>query len=183
MSDEVTHRPLADTDTLLRRVIAIVRQARPMPLSASVIISREEVLELLDEAVEQLPEELREARWLLKEREEFLERARAEGEEIIAQASLRAEQMVQRQEVTRAAEARARQIVTDAEAQARQMRHEVEDFCDQRLASFEITLDKVRKAVDEGRARLRPPLPEPPPAVVEEEPAEPESTFFDQDVE
>ena len=184
MSDEATYRPIADTETLLRRVIEVVRAARPMPLSASVMISREEVLELLDQALEHLPEELRQARWLLKEREEFLERARAEADEIISQASTRAEQMVQRQVVTWAAEAWARRLVAEAEADARSVRHEVEDFCDQRLASFEITLDRVRKAVDEGRARLRPPNPEPEP--VAEPPAatsEPEATFFDQDIE
>jgi vacuolar-type H+-ATPase subunit H len=170
--------PLADADTLLRRAVELVRQARPMPLSSSVVISRDEVLELLEQAVAQLPEELREARWLLKEREEFVERARAEGDDIIAQASNRAEAMVQRTEVVRAADGRARRIVAEAEARARDMRLEVEDYCDQRLASFEIALEKVTNAVAEARTRLRLPRNEPAPA--EPEPVD-ESGFYDQD--
>ena len=47
-----------------------------MPLSASVMINKEEVLDLLGEAIERLPDELRAARWLLKEREEFLAKVR-----------------------------------------------------------------------------------------------------------
>ena len=62
--------------------------------------------------------------------------------------------MVQRTEVVRAAELRARQIVDAAESESRRMRNEVEDFCDQRLASFEIILDKVAKTVATGRERL-----------------------------
>ena len=73
----------APVEALLRRACRPDRRARPMPLSASVMINKEEVLELLDEAIERLPEELRAARWLLKEREEFLAKVRAEGDEIL----------------------------------------------------------------------------------------------------
>ena len=61
-----------DTETLLRRVNDIISGAKSMPLSSSVMISRDEVLELLEEAITRLPDELRQARWLLREREEFL---------------------------------------------------------------------------------------------------------------
>ncbi len=62
--------------------------------------------------------------------------------------------MVQRTEVVKAAEQRARHIVEVAEADARRMRHECEDFCDQRLASFEIVLDRTMKTVTVGREKL-----------------------------
>ena len=89
------------------------------------MIAKDEVLELLDEALARLPEELRAARWLLKEREEFLARTRHEGDEILDQARSRAERMVQRTEVVKAAEHRACQIIDTAEAEARRLRHEV----------------------------------------------------------
>ena len=75
------------------------------------MINKDEVLELLDEAIERLPEELRAARWLLKEREEYLAKVRGEGDEILEAARARAERMVQRTEVVKAAEQRARHIV------------------------------------------------------------------------
>ena len=89
-----------------------------MPMSASVRVNKEEVLELLDDAVARLPDELRSARWLLKEREEFLARSRRDGDELIADAKSRVAHMVQRTEVVKAAELRAQQIVEDAEASA-----------------------------------------------------------------
>ena len=110
---------------------------------------------MLEEAIARLPDELRAARWLLKEREEFLAKVRREGEDILDQARARAERMVQRTEVVKAADARARQIVERAEDQARRMRLECEDFCDQKLASFEIVLERTQKLVAAGRTKLQ----------------------------
>ncbi len=145
----------AETEDVLLSLRDVIEAARPVPLSASSMIAKEEVLDLVDEALAQLPEELRAARWLLKEREEFLARTRHEADEIVAQAKARAERMVQRTEVVKAAEQQAYEIVESAQADARRLRHEVEDFCDQKLASFEIVLDRTQKLVAAGRSKLQ----------------------------
>ena len=178
-------------EQLLRRAIDVIEAARPMPLSSDSRINKEEVLELLNESVDRLPDELRSARWLLKEREEFLAKVRREGDEILELARARAERMVERTEIVRAAEQRARSIVDAAESESRRMRHEVEDFCDRKLGSFEIVLQKTLKLVGQGRARmqgvpantpesalLNPPVD---PGKAHEPHAEPEAPFFDQD--
>jgi cell division septum initiation protein DivIVA len=126
-----------------------------MPLSASAMINKEEVLELLEEAIERLPDELREARWLRKERDEYLAKVRADGDEILDAARAHAERMVQRAEVVKAAEHRARRIIDGAEAEARRLRLECEDFCDQKLAGFEIVLERTLKLVGSGREKLQ----------------------------
>ena len=150
---------MPEVDTLLDRVIDMIEQARPMPLSTSVVISKEETLELIEEARARLPEELRAARWLLKEREEFLARVQREGDDLLDEARGQAERMVQRTEVVKAAEQRARKLVDDAEAQARQIRHQVEDFCDQQLAGFQASIDRIGAAVEAGREKLQATLP------------------------
>jgi hypothetical protein len=172
-----------DAEQLFRRVLDLVSGARPMPLSASVMINRDEVVELLEEALDRMPDELRAARWLLKEREEFLAKVRREGDDILDQARARAERMVQRTEVVKAAEARARQLVEKAEDNARRMRLECEDFCDQKLASFEIVLERTQKVVAAGRAKLQGPTTGEVPAVsAEPDPDEGRRrAVFDQD--
>jgi hypothetical protein len=145
----------SDVEQMLRRLHDVVASARPMPLSTSVMVNRDEVLDLLDETIERLPDELRAARWLLKEREEYLAKVKREGEDILDQARTRAERMVQRTEVVKAAEARAYQTIDNAEAEARRLHHEVEDFCDQKLASFEIVLERTMKLVASGRQKLQ----------------------------
>lgn len=143
-----------EVDVVLGEAIDMVAQLRPLPMSSTVKVNRDELLDLLEEAQARLPEELRAARWLLKERDEFLERAAQERDEIIAEGRDQVARMVERQEVVKAADARARQIIEDAKTDARQMRRQVEDFCDQRLASFEIILDKLGRTVAQGRERL-----------------------------
>jgi F0F1-type ATP synthase membrane subunit b/b' len=147
--------PAPDAEPLVRRVLDLVSGARPMPLSASVMINRDEVVELLEESLDRMPDELRAARWLLKEREEFLAKVRREGEDILEQARARAERMVQRTEVVKAAEQRARRIVDAAEAESRRLKNECEDYCDQKLGSFEIVLERTLKMVHAGRQKLQ----------------------------
>lgn len=181
-------------EALLRQVVDHVETARPMPLSTSVMVNRDELLELLEEAMAHLPDELRSARWLLREREEFLAKVRREGDEILEVARSRAARMVERTEVVKASERRARQIVAEAEDHARQRRNEVDDYIDHKLAGFEALLDKTRAQVGQGRQRLAGRRPEPADQVSPggESPdgdgADPSSpagsgggTFFDQD--
>lgn len=157
MSDRPGQSPYEapQVESVLRELRDLIEQARPMPLSTSVMINQAEVLDLLNEATERLPEELRSAKWLLKQREEFLGRTRREADEIIEAARQKADQMVQQTEVVKAAEARARSVVDAAEAESRRLKLEAEDFCDQRLASFEIVLERTMKVVSAGRAKLQ----------------------------
>lgn len=170
---------VGDAETLLRRCIDIIVSAPTMPLSSSPRIDRDEVVELLQDALERLPNELRQARWMLKERQEFVTKTRREADEILEAARVRAERMVQRTEVVRAAEQRARQVMEAAETDSRRLRHETEDFLDQRLGSFEILLDKLQKTVSAGRQRLSIGAPSQPVDVIEVD--DPTKGFFDQE--
>ncbi len=126
-----------------------------MPLSASSMINREEIIPQLQQALDALPEELRVARWMVKEREAYRARVKSEGEEIMAVARARAEQMVQRTEVIKAAEYRARRIVAEAEDRARRLKLEAEDWCDHKLGKFEVVLQKTLNTITTGRERFQ----------------------------
>ena len=169
----------ATIDQLLLELRDIVEHARTMPMSASVLVNREEVLELVDEILAAFPEELRQARWLLKERDDFLVQAHREADDILASARIQVERMVERTEIVREARRVAQRTVDDADAQARRMRLECEDYVDHKLGEFEVVLDRTLQAVHQGRQRLQVTY-----EVVEdeEEPlGEEEGGFFDQD--
>jgi len=142
-------------EALMRQAIELVEQARPMPLSASSMINKDEVLALLQAAVQGLPDELKAARWLLKERDDFLTKVQREGDQIIDRARSQAEQMVQRTEVVKAADERANRVVVEAEDRARRLRLETEDWCDQKLGGMEVVLERTLRTVASGRARLQ----------------------------
>ncbi|MFZ4584858.1 MAG: hypothetical protein ACOYNI_06475 [Acidimicrobiia bacterium] len=169
-----------DVEDLLLQLREIVESARSVPMSASVMVNQDELLGLLDDISAGLPEELRRARWLLKEREEFLTQARREADDIIESARVQAAKMVERTEIVREARRTSQQVVDDADATARQLKHEAEDYIDQKLASFEVVLERTMQTVQKGRERLQ---------VVIEPEAEAEAgedeldggAFFDQD--
>lgn len=155
LEEQTTRVDDFDTEAALRRVIELIEATRAIPLSSSAKLdNKDEVLELLDDARARLPEELRQARWMLKEREEFLHKTQREAEDILESARLRSERMVQRTEIVREAQHTARRIVEDAEETARRLRLEAEDFCDQKLAAFEIVLERTLKTANAGRQKL-----------------------------
>jgi hypothetical protein len=186
----VSEQQAYDLETLLLRVREMVDSARTMPMSASALVNRDEALELLDDALRSMPEELRHARWLLKEREEYLSQARRDAEDIVEAARVQAERMVERTEVAREARRVAQQVIAHAEADSRRLRHEAEDYIDQKLASFEVVLDRTMQTVQKGREQLQA-IVEPLPAHPDDDPdamdsldalyADDDSPIFDQD--
>jgi hypothetical protein len=144
-----------DAETLIRSALDVVHTAKAMPLSASVLVSREELAELLQAALDRMPNELRQARWLLKERDEFLAEKGREADALLEEVRVQAERMVQRTEIVRQANHVAQRILDDANEEARRLRHEAEDYADQKLASFEIVLDRTLRTVQAGREKLQ----------------------------
>ena len=177
-----TNGYVGDAEALLRRAVDVIASAPTMPLSSSPRIDREEILELLEEALHRMPEEMRHARWMIKERQQFVAKTRREADELLEAARVQAERMVQRTEVVRAAEMRARQVIEAAEDESRRLRNETEDFLDQRLASFEILIDRLQKTVSTGRQRLSIGMHQQPEEETQEHEERGEGgAFFDQD--
>jgi hypothetical protein len=171
----------ADAEGLIQRAIDIVSAAKAMPLSASVLVSRDELLEVLRGAQAQLPDELRQARWLLREKEDFLAERAREADALMEDVRARAEHMVSRTEVVRQANLVAQRILDDANEEARRLRHEAEDYCDQKLAGMEIVLERITRTVRAGRDKLQAAVPAAPePADIPMDGDEP--GFFDQDL-
>ena len=155
----------------LQQLEELVREAKSMPLSSSVLINRDEVLQMLQEMQEGLPEEIKQARWIVRDREELLAKARAEGDRLIEQAREEQRRMALKEEVARRAHEEAEKIESEATDKADQMRREAEDYVDAKLAQFEISLRRILEEsqmttkalartldqVEVGRERLRSP--------------------------
>ncbi len=147
--------PLPETEALLNRVAGMISGARALPLSSSVKLdNKDEILELLREASERLPEEVRQGRWMLKEREEYLAATKRQAEELVESARSEAQRLVQRTEILKEAQAQARRVMEEARDEARRLRLEAEDYADQKLAHFEIVLERTLKTVASGRQKL-----------------------------
>jgi cell division septum initiation protein DivIVA len=150
----------------LEQIEEIIQDAKSMPLSSSVLVNREEVLELLQAAGDELPDEVKQARWMVRDRDELLAKARREADSIVERARREAETILERaqqerdrlvgeQEIVHGAQREAQGMLDDAGEQARRMRLEAEDYVDARLAQFEVTLDKTSAELERAIAQVR----------------------------
>ncbi len=146
---------LGELEERLDELELALAEARPMPLSASVLVSREALTQLVGEIRELLPDELRQARWVLRERESLLEEAEQTAQRIVADARQECVRLAGETEVMRTAEREAKRVHREATEQAQTMKLEAEDYIDGQLARFELILTKTLKTVEAGRDRLR----------------------------
>ncbi len=150
---------------VLEEIIADVEQARTVPLSNNVMVNREEMLRRLYRFREELPEELRAARWMVREREAFVSRTNEKARELLEKAQARSRELVSDSYIVQEAVEEANKLVRRAEGEARRARLEAEDLAEQTLAEAETVLGELLQEIRSARAELheaRPPEPEPP---------------------
>ena len=136
-----------DLSARIQQLEDLVNEAKSMPLSASVLVNREEVLELVSEMKQELPEEIKQARWIVKDREELLAKARLEAESIVERARQDQLKMARQEEVVDRARHEAERLLEIADGEGRRIRLEAEDYVDAKLAQFENVLTKVADEV------------------------------------
>jgi cell division septum initiation protein DivIVA len=144
-----------DVEAKLHQLERLAAEAKAVPLSASVMLNRAELDGVVADLRDALPDELTQARWVIKERDEILERAQADADRLLDDARTERDRLMSQQEVVRAADAEAERILATAREQARGLRLEAEDYVDAKLANFEVVLHKTLGAVERGRAKLR----------------------------
>jgi len=143
-----------DVLVLIDKLDDLVHNAKQVPLTDQVRVDKEEIYDLLDQMRATIPEEIKQARWIVKERQEMLAEAKREAERIVKEARDRQEHLISNEEVTRAAERAAEDIVEEAQAREREIRLGAEDYADEILNTLEINLSKFIAAVQRGRDRL-----------------------------
>ena len=136
-----------DLAARIQQLEDLVTEAKSMPLSSSVLVNREEVLELVEEMKNELPEEIKQARWIVKDREELLAKARQEADSIVEQARQEQLKMARQEEIAERATREAERVLELADQEGRKIRLEAEDYVDAKLAQFENVLMRVSEEV------------------------------------
>jgi vacuolar-type H+-ATPase subunit H len=123
------------------------------------------MLDNLSRIQKELPEELRAARWMVREREAYIARTNETARGVFAEAKKRSDELVSESYIVQEAVEEANALVRNAEGEARRIRLESEDFAERHLAEAEQVLGELLRYVREARAELHqalPPAPEPP---------------------
>ncbi|MEJ8642315.1 cell division initiation protein [Streptomyces sp. MS1.HAVA.3] len=143
-----------DVQKKLDEIVAAVGGARSMPMSASCVINRAELLAQLEEVRSALPGSLAQAQELIGGREQMVEEARREAERIIDAAHNQRGSLISDTEIARRSQAEADRILDEARREAEEIRAEADDYVDSKLANFEVVLTKTIGSVDRGREKL-----------------------------
>jgi hypothetical protein len=138
----------------LAEIAALVEGARAMPMSASCVVNRADLLGLVQELEQLLPETITRAQEVLGDKRGVVEEGRREAAAIIAAAEVERRQMLEQTGIHTEATREAERLLAEARSAADAMRVEVEDYVDTKLANFEIVLSKTLSAVERGRQKL-----------------------------
>lgn len=144
----------ADVEAALDQIVDLLEQARALPMSASCVVNRGELLGLVDQARALLPPALAQAEQVVLERDRTLEDARIQAAEIVSSGHAEQDRLVATTAVFARAQAEADRLLEQTRADAEAMRVQTEDYVDAKLANFEVVLSKTLATVERGRARL-----------------------------
>lgn len=143
-----------DSIEKLSSAITMIEEARGVPLSASCVVHRGEMLELLDDARSALPTDFNSAQKVISARDAIIEEGRLSAEHMISIAREDVARMVEQTSIVQIARDEARKIISDARDHASREKQAVEEYIDGRLATLEVILNKTQDAVSRGRERL-----------------------------
>jgi hypothetical protein len=143
-----------DVNQLLAKLRAEVETARSMPMSASALISRADVLAQIDAIAAALPQAFAQSDEVYSKRDQLVGDAQAQADRIVVEATNERDRLVSDSEVYRVAKHEADEERARAERECEALRHETDEYVDGRLAHLEITLTKTLEAVTRGRERL-----------------------------
>ncbi|POX55190.1 cell division initiation protein [Streptomyces sp. Ru71] len=143
-----------DVQKKLDEIVTAVSSARSMPMSASCVVNRADLLSMLEELRAALPDSLAQAQELIGDREQMVEQARQEAERIIAGAHAERGSLISDTEIARRSQAEADRILAEARQEAEEIRAEADDYVDSKLANFEVVLTKTLGSVGRGREKL-----------------------------
>ncbi|WP_234536220.1 ATP synthase F0 subunit B [Streptomyces shenzhenensis] len=143
-----------DVQKKLDEIVSTVSGARSMPMSASCVVNRAELLAMLEELRQALPGSLAQAQELIGDRDQMVEQARMEAERIIESAHAERGSLISGTEVARRSQAEADRILAEARQEAEEVRAEADEYVDSKLANFEVVLTKTLGSVGRGREKL-----------------------------
>lgn len=143
-----------DVHAKLAEIRRLVEEARSMPMSASAVVNRAELLGLVDELASAIATELSDAERVVAERDAVVSEGREQAEQILADARSEREHIISDTDIYRVAKREADEILTHARAESEELRKETDEYVDSKLANFEITLERTMEAVKRGRERL-----------------------------
>ncbi|WP_367925167.1 ATPase [uncultured Ruthenibacterium sp.] len=143
-------------DELLDVMDETLEDALNVPFSGGKrMVDVEKVRDLIDDIRLNMPQEIQQAKAVVKDREQIVEKAKREADMIIKRAEERARAMVAEEAIMKTAQQKATEMIASAQNQSREMRTTVTNYCENMLRQTEEQLSSSLSDVQNVRATLR----------------------------
>jgi hypothetical protein len=140
---------------IIDRMEELLDGSRRIPFSANIVVNGDEIYDLIEELRNVMPEEFKQSRWIVRERENMIEEARKQADNIVKSAQEKADVLVGETEIVKRATRRSEEMMSTIEARARTIRLEAEDYADEKLANLEAVLHKLLNSIEKGRDQFK----------------------------
>lgn len=139
----------------LNELEELVETSAKIPLTRKVLVNEDNILDLLDRIRTTIPEEIRQAKWIIQEREKVMNESQKEALRLLEDAQRKISQQADESEIVRKAREVADSIIARAEEQAMELREGARSYADDVLTNLMESLDKLTNQIDQGRSELR----------------------------
>ena len=120
-------------------------------------VNKKEIINKIDEIIDTIPVELRTARWIVREQESFINKAKDYSKEIVEEARRESEKLIQESYVLQEAVIEANAIIKQTEFEAQSYRANIEDSVDRKIEEIQSKIDQLKDFLDQERTKLRQP--------------------------
>jgi hypothetical protein len=145
---------VGELQELVDEMVVALREARTVPLSSNVLVDREQFLANLERLRNDLPDEMRAARWMVREREAFIGRTNEKARDVMDKARARAAELVSQSRIMAEAVEEANALIRQAEAEGSRIRLEAEDEIDRWFVRLDTVFTGVINQLRDARAEL-----------------------------
>ncbi|MFZ5643331.1 MAG: ATPase [Bacillota bacterium] len=139
----------------LNELEEIIESSIKVPMTKRVLVDEDRLLDMLDRIRTALPEEVRQAKWIIQEREKVLTETKKEAGRIMEDVQKQMERRVDESELVRQARDKAEEIIEKAENVAREIKQGARDYADDLLNELEKRMEKMVSEIHDGRAELK----------------------------
>ena len=143
------------TENLIDRLEQAITTARSVPFSNNCMVDRAEMMVLISMIRDNLPAELKQAKWLLEQNRQLIAEARKEAEHMIRDAETRMASMIDENEITQQARLQASQTIEAANNSARQIRNGAIDYARKHLNDVEDRLTSMLVLIQKDMQNLK----------------------------
>lgn len=145
-----------NVEELLEMMEETLEAGTIVPFSASKrMVDVDRMRDIIDEVRNNLPDEIRESKKIVNDREQIMQNARIESESIIQQAEERARVLTSEQEIVKRSQQHAAEILSAAQKSAKELTRKATLYCETILKNSEEVLGLSMADIKNTRMNLR----------------------------